>query len=40
MLLLKSSAEVGVVNGIEPYSGNDKALGDGRSAFNHMRFGT
>jgi hypothetical protein len=40
MLLLKSSAEVGVVNRMEAYSGNDKALGDGRSSFNHLRYGT
>jgi len=39
-LLLKSSAEVGVMNGIESYSGYDKALGNGRSAFNHLRCGT
>jgi len=36
MLLLKSSAEVGVVNHMEAYSGNDKGLGDGRWSFNPL----
>jgi hypothetical protein len=40
MLLLTSSAVVGVMNGVEAYSGYDKALENGRSAFNHLRCGT